>query len=309
VQWRWFRARELAVVMTESVADASAIADIRERFETSENSGDIDATAELLADDAVLIVPDYPVQEGKPAILGFLREISGWLLARFDRHVTYVSTEVEVVGDMAFDRGTFAFDVTRKSGGPITHVAGKYLWLLRRDDARWKMSRIIVTRDDEPESEGDAAARSEGLILYRQLLDAWNARNAAAFAEVFSEDASVVGFDGSPMNGRAEIASALEGIFRSHQTARYMAIVRDIRQIGPDVLLVRSVVGMVPPGKAELNPTVNAIQSVVAAGRGADMRVALLHNTPAAFHGRPELAEQLTRELTDALSSGRTVTA
>jgi uncharacterized protein (TIGR02246 family) len=295
--------------MTHPPTDISVIADIRQRFEASENAGDTDATAELLADDAVFIVPDYPVQEGKAAIVGFLREISGWLLARFDRHINYVSTEVTILGDLAFDRGTFAFDVSRKSGGPVTHVTGKYLWLLRHEDERrWRMSRLIVTRDDEPESEGEEA-REGVLTLYQQLLDAWNARDAAAFAALFSEDGSVVGFDGSPMNGRAEIRSALEGIFGSHQTASYVAKVREIRRLGSDVLLARSVVGMVPPGKAELNPAVNAIQSLVAAGRGADMRIALLHNTPAAFHGRPELAEQLTRELTDALRSGRTVTA
>jgi uncharacterized protein (TIGR02246 family) len=295
--------------MTHPPTDISVIADIRQRFEASENAGDTDATAELLADDAVFIVPDYPVQEGKAAIVGFLREISGWLLARFDRHINYVSTEVTILGDLAFDRGTFAFDVSRKSGGPVTHVTGKYLWLLRHEDERrWRMSRLIVTRDDEPESEGEEA-REGVLTLYQQLLDAWNARNAAAFAALFSEDGSVVGFDGSPMNGRAEIRSALEGIFGSHQTASYVAKVREIRRLGSDVLLARSVVGMVPPGKADLNPAVNAIQSLVAAGRGADMRIALLHNTPAAFHGRPELAEQLTRELTDAHRSGRTVTA
>jgi uncharacterized protein (TIGR02246 family) len=296
--------------MTNAVTDVSAIADIRQRFEASENSGDTDATAELLADDAVLIVPDYPVQEGKAACVAFLCEVSGWLLATFNRQIAYVSTEVAIVGDLAFDRGTFAFDVSRKSGGPVTHVTGKYLWLLRRDlEARWKMSRVIVTRDDEPESEEDEAARVESLTLYQQLLEAWNARDAAVFAVVFSDDGSVVGFDGSTMNGREEIASALEGIFASHQTARYVAKVREIRRLGADVLLVRSVVGMVPPGKTELNPAVNAIQSLVVAGRGADMRITLLHNTPAAFHGRPELAEQLTRELTDAFRSGRTVTA
>jgi uncharacterized protein (TIGR02246 family) len=295
--------------MTHPLPDISVIADIRQRFEASENSGDTDATAELLADDAVFIVPDYPVQEGKAAIVGFLREISGWLLARFDRHINYVSTETTILGDLAFDRGTFAFDVSRKSGGPVTHVTGKYLWLLRREDeGRWRMSRLIVTRDDEPESEGEEA-REGVLTLYQQLLDAWNARDAAAFAALFSDDASVVGFDGSPMNGRAEIGSTLEGIFGSHQTARYVAKVREVRRLGSDVLLARSVVGMVPPGKAELNPAVNAIQSLVAAGRGADMRIALLHNTPAAFHGRPEMAEELTRELTDAVRSGRTVTA
>jgi hypothetical protein len=66
---------------------------------------------------------------------------------------------------------------------------------------------------------------------------------------------------------------------------------------------------MTPPGAAELNPAVNAIQSVVLTGQGTDLRVALLHNTPAAFHGRPELAEQLTRELTAVLRMGRIVHA
>ena len=287
------------------------IDDIRQQFEAAENAGDMDATAALLADDAVFIVPDFPVQEGKAAIVGFLGEISSWLLATFDRHITYASAETALVGDdVAFDRGTFAFDVTRKSGGPVTHVTGKYLWLLRRDaGTRWKMSRIIVTRDDNPESEEDAAARVESLTVYRQLLDAWNARDAAAFADLFSDDGSVIGFDGSPMAGCEEIASTLNAIFSSHPTARYVAKVRDVRRLAAEVLLVRSVVGMVPPGKAELNPAVNAIQSVVAVGRGADMRIALLHNTPAAFHGRPELAEQLTRELTDVLGSGRVVVA
>ena len=297
--------------MTPAAADPIAIDDVRQKFEAFENAGDTDATADLLTDDAVFVVPDYPVQEGKPAIVGFLREISGWLLAHFDRRVGYVSTEVAILGDVAFDRGTFAFDVVRKSGGPTTHVTGKYFWLLRRERDGWRISRLIVTRDDEPEPEGEADRidREAVLTVYRQLLEAWNCRNAAAFAAQFSEDASVIGFDGSPMNGRAEIASVLEGIFGSHQTASYVAKVREIRRLAADVLLVRSVVGMVPPGKAELNPAVNAIQSLVAAGRGADMCIALLHNTPAAFHGRPEMAEQLTGELTEALHSGRIVTA
>ena len=219
--------------MTTASPDLSTIADIRGRFEACENSGDTDGTAELLADDAVFIVPDYPVLEGKAAIVGFLRDMSGWLLAHFDRHISYVSTEVAILGDLAFDRGTFAFDVLRKSGGPTTHVTGKYLWLLRREgDGVWRMSRLIVTRDDEPESEegeGGWVEKEGVLTLYQQLLEAWNDCSAARFAEVFSEDGSVVGFDGSAMNGRAEIRGSLEGIFGTHQTARYVAKVREIR--------------------------------------------------------------------------------
>jgi hypothetical protein len=64
---------------------------------------------------------------------------------------------------------------------------------------------------------------------------------------------------------------------------------------------------MVPPGQKELNPAVSAIQSVVLVEDGGEWRVALLHNTPAAFHGRPEMAQQLTEELTEVVRSGHIV--
>ena len=142
------------------------------------------------------------------------------------------------------------------------------------------------------------------LAVYRQLLEAWNRRDADGFAAVFTEDGSCVGFDGSMMNGRAEIASTLRGIFDHHPTARYVAKVREIRAIAPSVVLVRSVVGMVPPDKEELNAAVNAVQSLVVVGQEATMKITLLQNTPAAFHGRPELVQELTSELTDVLRSG-----
>jgi hypothetical protein len=82
----------------------------------------------------------------------------------------------------------------------------------------------------------------------------------------------------------------------------------EVRALAPGVMLLRSVLGMVPPGKDELKPDVNAIQSLVITKRDADMKVALLQNTPAAFHGRPELAQQLTSELSDVLRSGQILT-
>jgi uncharacterized protein (TIGR02246 family) len=153
----------------------------------------------------------------------------------------------------------------------------------------------------------DQSERERVLRLYRQLLDAWNRRDADGFAAAFAEDGSSVGFDGSPMNGRMEIASTLHTIFSNHPTAAYVAKVREVRSLGPGVTLLRSIVGMVPPGKSEVKPDVNAIQSVVTVQSGTDVKIALLHNTPAAFHGRPELAQTLTAELTDVLRSGQTL--
>jgi len=153
----------------------------------------------------------------------------------------------------------------------------------------------------------DRNTRSQVLALYEQLLRAWNAQDADAFGAVFADDGSSVGFDGSTMNGRQEIVETIRAIFMNHRTATYVAKVREVRELGADVLLLRAVVGMTPPGGAELNPAVNSIQSVVMTKQGTGLRVALLHNTPAAFHGRPELVEQLTRELTEVLHTGQVV--
>jgi uncharacterized protein (TIGR02246 family) len=97
------------------------------------------------------------------------------------------------------------------------------------------------------------------IALYTRLLEAWNRRDALAFAALFTADGHTVGFDGSQMSGRDEIASTLTGIFEHHQTASYVASVREVRQLGSAVVLIRAAVGMVPPGQRELNPAVNAI--------------------------------------------------
>jgi uncharacterized protein (TIGR02246 family) len=137
------------------------------------------------------------------------------------------------------------------------------------------------------------------LSLYRNLIDAWNRRDAAAFAELLAEDGHVVGFDGSQMDGRAETEKALAAIFASHATGGYVSKVRGVDFLGADAALLRAVAGMVPAGASELKPELNAVQSLVARRppEGGRWRIALFQNTPAQFHGRPELAEALSKEL------------
>jgi uncharacterized protein (TIGR02246 family) len=149
--------------------------------------------------------------------------------------------------------------------------------------------------------------RESIIDVYQRLLDAWNRRDADAFAALFTGDGSTIGFDGSQMNGRDEIRSALRAIFADHQTATYVAIVREVRSLPNTTFLIRAVAGMTPRGGGELNPAVNAVQSAVLVDEEGQPHIALLQNTPAAFHGRPELADALTQELTGVLQSGAVV--
>ena len=150
--------------------------------------------------------------------------------------------------------------------------------------------------------DSPSPAEIEIHALYRQLLDAWNKRSAGAFAALFTNDSNVVGFDGSQMTGPEEIASTLQQIFANHPTAAYVAKVRNVRFLAPDVAVLRAVAGMVPPGQSDLNPAVNAVQTLVAAKHDGKWRVVLFQNTPAQFHGRPELVQQLTEELRQLLA-------
>jgi uncharacterized protein (TIGR02246 family) len=149
-----------------------------------------------------------------------------------------------------------------------------------------------------PHSDDETSIRA----LYQHLLEAWNRRDAHAYASLIAEDGNLVGFDGSQIDGRAEIEAQIGQIFADHVTATYIGKIREVRFLAPDAALLRAVVGMVPPGETDINPAVNAIQSLVATRRAGTWQIALFQNTPAQFHGRPDLAQQLTDELRQLLA-------
>ena len=157
-----------------------------------------------------------------------------------------------------------------------------------------------------PSREHDAPSTDENTVraLYRQVLEGWNTRKPQAFTAPFAEDGEVIGFDGSQMSGSAEIAATLQQIFADHVTAPYVSKVRSLRLLSPEASVLRAIVGMVPPGQVDLNPAVNAHQTLIAAKRAGIWRIVLMQTTPAQFHGRPELVQQMTEELRQVRSQG-----
>jgi uncharacterized protein (TIGR02246 family) len=140
-------------------------------------------------------------------------------------------------------------------------------------------------------------------FLYNQLIDAWNKRDASKFASSFTDDSICIGYDGSEMFGKQEILSSLSGIFKEHPTAKYVTIIRETKNFRDNLFLVRSHVGMLPPGKTIIDQTKNAIQVMIARIENNAAQIILFQNTPAQYHGRPELLEKLTQELQTVLES------
>src|SRR5687767_11634322 len=137
--------------------------------------------------------------------------------------------------------------------------------------------------------------------IHKELLSFWNKQDAKGMASLFAEDAHVIGFDGSQINGKSDIELEMEKIFKDHETSQYIWKVQDVKLLNNGTALLRAVVGMVPPGKRDIKPDVNAIQSLIATLQSGSWKISLFQNTPARFDGRPELVEKLNSELREVL--------
>lgn len=134
--------------------------------------------------------------------------------------------------------------------------------------------------------------------LYQRLINAWNKRDASGMAELFVDKGEMIGFDGSIASGSKGVYSHLEPIFASYPTPPFISKINEIRPLGSgNAVILRAIVGMVPPGRKELEPSLNAHQTLVAVKVEEEWLIELFQNTPARFDGRPELIEQMTNEL------------
>ena len=124
-------------------------------------------------------------------------------------------------------------------------------------------------------------------------------------ASAFTDDADLIGFDGSNIHGRALIESTIRKIFDEHgkpagpgqgaQTGTFVAAVRSVHFLTPDVAVLMAVNGSAVSGK--LLPERNSVQSLVAVRTSEGWRIAHAQTTPAQYHGQPSLAAALTKEL------------
>ena len=137
--------------------------------------------------------------------------------------------------------------------------------------------------------------------LYIQLLQCWNDRNAPLLASLCADKALIIGFDGTQHCGKETIARELSVIFTQHATPAFVACIKSICLLSPTTALLHAVAGMIPDGQSQINPDLNAIQIMVATSQQGIWHIVSFQNTPAQFHGRPDLTEALTQELRQLL--------
>jgi uncharacterized protein (TIGR02246 family) len=137
--------------------------------------------------------------------------------------------------------------------------------------------------------------------LYTRLIYAWNHQDPTGFAGLFVKSGVVVAFDGTQLSSQKEIEGAAKNIFNDHLTSTYVVKVRDIRNVGKDVMILRAVAGMIAPGEYDINSAMNAIQTLVASRGVEGWQVVMFQNTPARYDGREQAQEELTKELRELI--------
>ena len=188
-------------------ADEAALEDLRATYAEHYNMNHASMVADLYADDALTLLADGSVNEGKEAIT------AGLEAAMASSPTLDLTTGATMVfGDWAVARGAYGVDMTPEGAEAIS-TSGHYMTVFSRQADAWKIQFVITNYDAVP-PEGFPAAEGEaepppeeGTMsdLVAAYEEHFNAGHAAMVAGLYTEDA-VSALSNLPLaEGRAAI--------------------------------------------------------------------------------------------------------
>lgn len=129
------------------------------------------------------------------------------------------------------------------------------------------------------------------LATLARITDAWNAGDADAYGEQFTDDATYVVFDGHLLRGRTEIVQTHRFLFdgplrgsRMTEPTTDDALVRFLR---PDVAHLVVTGAVLPAGQETITADRRSVVSFLLVHHGGSWRVAAFQNTRATEAGGP----------------------
>ena len=145
------------MIETGPAADLAALAQLREVLTQADNRADAEAFVAALAEDVVIMAPGLPLLVGLASCAPFVTDV---LASYPQRRVVETIDEVEVSGDLAFDRGTFVTEVFDPELGRQVRECGTALRIYRRGSSGWKLARVMwhIEESDEDASHESATA-------------------------------------------------------------------------------------------------------------------------------------------------------
>jgi len=130
--------------------------------------------------------------------------------------------------------------------------------------------------DPHAKLNDEAAVRQ----LFQQLMDAWAAGDATAYAALFTEDADYYAFDGVNQQGRRAIAAGHKPLFeRFLKGSKLTGGIIDLQPLAPDVMLLHAVGSILDAGHTTPKPERLSSQTLVAIKEHEEWRFRSFHNT------------------------------
>jgi uncharacterized protein (TIGR02246 family) len=124
--------------------DLRAIEAINQRDVQFALAGDASLMMSQWTDDFVLLPPAGPILRGRRVIAEAFEGIESPEIVEYVLDIQ----EVKVLGDHAFEWGTYRYTMRPRAGGETIRTGGKLMRILQRQpDGSWKMHRGIATVD------------------------------------------------------------------------------------------------------------------------------------------------------------------
>ncbi|MCB8762121.1 nuclear transport factor 2 family protein [Planktothrix agardhii] len=118
---------------------------IREVFEevypSNIRSCDLQGYADMYTEDALWMMPNVPDRHGVPEIVeGFAESV-----AKQDIDSNLTAEEIEVIGDFGYVLGISLSTIYPQDGSPSKQLKCREVWLMKKEQEEWKISRQIQT--------------------------------------------------------------------------------------------------------------------------------------------------------------------
>jgi uncharacterized protein (TIGR02246 family) len=141
-----------AGLFTEAATEQRAGIDkTRNAYIAAWKAGDTRRIVELYSEDALVLYPDQPAVTGRRAISEYFRKFFNEFT---DTEFALTSSEVQIVGAWAYDRGAYRWKAVPRAGGKPIEDTGKHLVILtRQGSGEWKVSRDM-DNSDLPAAQG-----------------------------------------------------------------------------------------------------------------------------------------------------------
>lgn len=124
-----------------------AIMDQHHQANQALTKGNLEALMSAYADDVIMMSPNQPELVGKAAVRSMWQD----LLRDFTVQASVSTEEVKVLGEWAFERGTYTMELTPRAGGAPLQDIGKYLDILHQQpDGSYKYSRLCFNSSQAP---------------------------------------------------------------------------------------------------------------------------------------------------------------